>query len=166
VPSLFYERLGRWNSPYINHFLSPDTIISDQTNPQNWNRYSYVNNNPLRYTDPTGHYACGDGEEHDCNGHKQDPSKNPHPPKPPKPNKEKDTGGAGKPKLMPVQNNAPSSLGGYCGGGPNAAYNVLDCGANITQDAALVHISVKSHTEIGPCRTVRGEKSAVVGIVL
>jgi hypothetical protein len=80
----------RWNSPYINHFLSPDTIIPDQTNPQNWNRYSYVNNNPLRYTDPTGHYACGDGEEHDCNGHKQDPNKNPHPPKPPKPNKEKD----------------------------------------------------------------------------
>jgi hypothetical protein len=48
-----------------------------------------VNNNPLRYTDPTGHYACGDGEEHDCSGHKQDPIKNPHPPKPPKPPKEK-----------------------------------------------------------------------------
>jgi menaquinol-cytochrome c reductase iron-sulfur subunit len=28
-----------------------------------------------------------------------------------------------------------------------------------------LHISVKSHTEIGPCRTVRGEKNAVVGIV-
>ena len=29
-----------------------------------------------------------------------------------------------------------------------------------------VHISVKSHSENGPCRTARGEKSAVVGIVL
>jgi predicted CoA-binding protein len=29
----------------------------------------------------------------------------------------------------------------------------------------MVHISVKSHTEIGPCRTVRGEKNAVVEIV-
>jgi hypothetical protein len=79
----------RWNSPYINHFTQPDTIIPDQTNPQSWDRYSYVNNNPLRYTDPTGHYACGDGEEHDCNGHKQDPNKNPHPPKPTKPPKDK-----------------------------------------------------------------------------
>jgi hypothetical protein len=75
---------------YINHFLSADTIIPNQTNPASWNRYSYVNNNPLRYTDPTGHRACGDGEGVDCNGKKQDPSKNPHPPKHPKPNKDKD----------------------------------------------------------------------------
>jgi hypothetical protein len=47
-----------------------------------------VANNPLSYTDPTGHYACGDGEEHDCNGHKQDPNKNPHLPKPPKSHRE------------------------------------------------------------------------------
>jgi hypothetical protein len=78
----------RWNSPYINHFTQPDSIIPDQTSPQSWDRYSYVQNNPLRYTDPTGHYACGDGEEHDCNGHQQDPTKNPHPPKPPKPPKD------------------------------------------------------------------------------
>ncbi len=31
-------------------------------NPQNLNRYSYVTNNPLRYTDPTGHMmTVGDG---------------------------------------------------------------------------------------------------------
>jgi hypothetical protein len=55
MSSLFCERWGRWNSSYINHFLSPDSIIPDQTNPQDWNRYSYVGNNPIRYTDPTGH---------------------------------------------------------------------------------------------------------------
>jgi hypothetical protein len=44
-----------WDSPYINHFLQPDTIIPDQADPQSWNRYSYVRNNPLRYADPTGH---------------------------------------------------------------------------------------------------------------
>lgn len=44
-----------WDSPYINRFLSADTIVPGYANPQNLNRYSYVTNNPLRYTDPTGH---------------------------------------------------------------------------------------------------------------
>jgi hypothetical protein len=30
--------------------------MSGPSNPQELNRYSYVNNNPLRYTDPTGHW--------------------------------------------------------------------------------------------------------------
>jgi hypothetical protein len=34
--------------------------VPGYTNPQNLNRYSYVTNNPLRYTDPTGHRACDD----------------------------------------------------------------------------------------------------------
>jgi hypothetical protein len=38
--------------------LSGDTIVPSYANPQSLNRYSYVLNNPLRYTDPTGHRAC------------------------------------------------------------------------------------------------------------
>jgi RHS repeat-associated protein len=55
LPSLFHNGVGRWNSPYINHFTQPDTIVPDQTSPQSWDRYAYVFNNPVRYNDPDGH---------------------------------------------------------------------------------------------------------------
>ncbi len=47
------------SSPYINHFLQPDTLIPDPSNPQALNKYSYVYNNPILHNDPTGH--CIDG---------------------------------------------------------------------------------------------------------
>ena len=50
------------SSPYINRFLSPDTIVPNSYNPQDLNRFSYVRNNPIRYTDPTGHF-CSDPED-------------------------------------------------------------------------------------------------------
>jgi len=46
---------ARWYTPYLNHFISPDAIVPEETNPQHWNRYSYVYNNHVRYTDPSGH---------------------------------------------------------------------------------------------------------------
>jgi RHS repeat-associated protein len=52
---------ARYYSSYLNRWLSPDTIVPDLANPQSLNRFSYVLNNPLRYTDPTGHRECDDG---------------------------------------------------------------------------------------------------------
>jgi RHS repeat-associated protein len=46
---------ARFYSPSLGRFIQPDTIIPSAANPQSWNRYSYVTNNALRYTDPTGH---------------------------------------------------------------------------------------------------------------
>jgi hypothetical protein len=57
---------------YINRFLQPDSIIPNLSNPQSWNRFSYVYNNPVNFIDPSGHRACGDGEEYDCDGTKND----------------------------------------------------------------------------------------------
>jgi hypothetical protein len=42
-------------SSYINHFLQPDTLVPDPSNPQSLNRYSYVENRPVNFNDPTGH---------------------------------------------------------------------------------------------------------------
>ncbi len=47
---------ARLYDPEIGRFLSPDTYIQAPHNSQNYNRYSYVLNNPLKYTDPSGHF--------------------------------------------------------------------------------------------------------------
>jgi hypothetical protein len=43
--------------------LQPDTVIPDLSNPQSWNRYSYVTNNPTRYNDPSGHGPCDETDD-------------------------------------------------------------------------------------------------------
>ncbi|MCA9934984.1 MAG: peptidoglycan DD-metalloendopeptidase family protein, partial [Anaerolineales bacterium] len=40
-------------------FASADSIVPDPANPQSYNRYSYVLNRVLNFTDPTGHRECG-----------------------------------------------------------------------------------------------------------
>jgi hypothetical protein len=58
---------ARFYVPYINRFLSADSIIPDQTNPQSFNRYTYSYNNPIKYTDPTGHYVTDESDAtYDC----------------------------------------------------------------------------------------------------
>lgn len=45
---------GRIYDPLLARFMQPDPKLKELYNLQNFNRYSYVLNNPLRYTDPTG----------------------------------------------------------------------------------------------------------------
>jgi RHS repeat-associated protein len=45
---------GRLYDPVVHRFLQPDNFIQDPHNTQNYNRYGYVLNNPLKYTDPSG----------------------------------------------------------------------------------------------------------------
>ncbi|WP_420627690.1 hypothetical protein [Candidatus Leptofilum sp.] len=37
--------------------LTPDSIVPNPANPQSYNRFSYAYNNPINYSDPSGHYA-------------------------------------------------------------------------------------------------------------
>ena len=53
---LYYYN-ARYYDPGIGRFVSADTVVPNPANPQSLNRYSYVLNNPLRYTDPTGHFT-------------------------------------------------------------------------------------------------------------
>jgi len=46
---------GRMYDPIIGRVLAPDNFVQNPRNAQNFNRYSYALNNPLRFTDPSGH---------------------------------------------------------------------------------------------------------------
>jgi len=47
---------GRVYDPFVARFLSPDPYLQSIGNAQNYNRYSYVLNNPMKYTDPSGYH--------------------------------------------------------------------------------------------------------------
>ena len=49
---------ARYYDPVLGQFISPDTLIPDPSNVQDYNRYMYARGNPLRFTDPSGHNAC------------------------------------------------------------------------------------------------------------
>ncbi len=52
---------GRLYDPVLGRMLSPDNYVQSPSNSQNYNRYSYVMNNPLKYTDPSGESILGFG---------------------------------------------------------------------------------------------------------
>jgi len=50
---IFYN--SRYYDSYLNHFTQPDSIVPDPYNSQDYDRYAYARNNPIRYNDPSGH---------------------------------------------------------------------------------------------------------------
>jgi hypothetical protein len=49
---------GRVYDPDLGRFISADPMVQAPGNGQSLNRYSYVWNNPLAYTDPSGYRIC------------------------------------------------------------------------------------------------------------
>ncbi|MBK7140052.1 MAG: hypothetical protein IPH74_14005, partial [Bacteroidetes bacterium] len=45
---------GRLYDPIVGRMLNVDNFVQDPSSSQAFNRYSYVVNNPLKYTDPSG----------------------------------------------------------------------------------------------------------------
>jgi RHS repeat-associated protein len=50
---------GRLYDPELRRFTTADPFVTEPLNPQGLNRYAYVNNNPLNYTDPSGFQSRG-----------------------------------------------------------------------------------------------------------
>jgi RHS repeat-associated protein len=48
---------ARYYDYLVGRFAQPDTVVPDPGDPQSLNRYSYANNNALKYVDPSGHWA-------------------------------------------------------------------------------------------------------------
>jgi RHS repeat-associated protein len=49
---------GRVQDAILGRFLSPDPHISDPSDAQSYDRYTYAGNNPLTYVDPSGFEHC------------------------------------------------------------------------------------------------------------
>jgi RHS repeat-associated protein len=61
---------ARWYDPSLGRFAQADSIIPGANDPQSWDRYSYVKNNPVGYRDPSGHTSV-------CAGANADPECDP-----------------------------------------------------------------------------------------
>ncbi|WP_405116038.1 RHS repeat-associated core domain-containing protein [Paenibacillus sp. FSL K6-1217] len=56
----YYYLRARYYDPSIGRFLNEDTYEGQIDNPLSMNFYTYVENNPLNFTDPSGHYKKSD----------------------------------------------------------------------------------------------------------
>ncbi len=61
-----YFAQARFYDPWIGLFTQPDSIVPEPGNPQALNRYAYVYNNPMRYTDPSGYCIVNVGPLNDA----------------------------------------------------------------------------------------------------
>lgn len=64
---------ARLYDPTLGRMLSPDNFVTNASNSQDYNSYSYARNNPLKFTDPTGNVVRSnpswgpDGADYDKN---------------------------------------------------------------------------------------------------
>lgn len=74
-PDLDYMHARHYNA-MLGRFLSPDRLQGVRANPQSWNRYSYVRNDPMGFSDPLGMWGLAGWIEQVLGGikHEHDPA--------------------------------------------------------------------------------------------
>jgi RHS repeat-associated protein len=55
---------ARYYDPVLGQFISPDTLVPDAGNVQDYNRYGYTRGNPMKFNDPSGHYSNDEIMQH------------------------------------------------------------------------------------------------------
>lgn len=59
--------VSRFYDPYLNHFIQPDTLIPEPGKSQSFDRYAYVRNNPIKFSDPLGQkWVCTGANQDHC----------------------------------------------------------------------------------------------------
>ena len=117
--------IGRSYDPAVGRFVSPDPLVPNPMNPEAYNRYAYVYNNPLSLTDPFG--FAPDDDKSDWNPHQSDPL--PFSPLP-----DPTLGPSEAPSQGPAEGSSAGGSGGSSGsgdkplssstGGPPAPYGI------------------------------------------
>ncbi len=51
-----YDANARFYDPFTGNFTQPDSLVPEPYNPISLNRYAYVYNSPVNYTDSSGHF--------------------------------------------------------------------------------------------------------------
>ncbi len=59
VTGQYYLR-ARYYAPQVGRFITEDSYRGELNNPQTLNLYTYCENDPINFIDPTGHYKSGD----------------------------------------------------------------------------------------------------------
>ncbi len=73
----FIDMKARLYDPLIGRFLSADPLIPDFRNSESYNRYSYVHNNPMTFTDPFGFSPNNPQDKPDPQGKSDDQEEEP-----------------------------------------------------------------------------------------
>jgi RHS repeat-associated protein len=141
---------ARYLSSGLGRFMSPDpgNAGADATNPQSWNGYAYVLNNPLTMTDPSGMDpgdgdGCDDGDDW-CDGYPW-PAGTGGPPSPPPPPPTQTESGGGN--TLP-----PGSF-------PNGETLGMPRGIGVPSTLQVL-LGIDSDCDFGPCSFADGQAGA------